>query len=247
MPNYVPAALHKFRHDTPTSREDAPSKWNQPAYGAKIQYAPDLNSSTPFNKSQVTRLQQVMGTLMYYSIAVDPAIGIIAAVQSNATNHTVTAVVKLLNHAATNPNAIIRYKASGKTLYAHSDASYLSDPKRTAALAATSISATNQLIQPARQSINRPTTPPSTPPATSSATSWSLPPSPKWVPSSSTAKRPFRSTMPQRTRPSATSNARTNRQLDRRRLLQQHHQTKALESHGYAFFLEKMPCGFVLY
>jgi hypothetical protein len=133
MPGYVPAALHKFRHDTPTSREDAPHKWNRPAYGAKIQYAPNFDSSTPLNKSQVTRLQQVIGMLLYYSIAVDPtvlaALGTIAAAQSNATNHTATAVVKILNYAATNPNAVIRYKASGMTLYVHSDASYLSKPK----------------------------------------------------------------------------------------------------------------------
>jgi hypothetical protein len=107
MPGYVPAALHKFRHGRPTSREDAPHKLNQPAYGAKIQYAPDLDSSTPLNKSQVTRLQQVIGTLLYYSIAVDPtmlvALGTIAAAQSNATNHTATDVVKLFNYAATNP------------------------------------------------------------------------------------------------------------------------------------------------
>jgi hypothetical protein len=133
MPDYIPAALNKFRHNTPTSREDAPHKWNQPDYGAKIQYSPDLGSSTPLNKSQVTRLQQVIGTLLYCSIAVDPtmlvALGTIAAAQSNATNHTTTAVVKLLNYAATNPNAVIRYKASGMTLYVHSDASYLSEPK----------------------------------------------------------------------------------------------------------------------
>jgi hypothetical protein len=133
MPDYVPAALHKFRHDTPTSREDAPHKWNQPAYGAKIQYAPDLNSRRPLNKSQVSRLQQVIGTLLYYSIAVDPtmlvALGTIPAAQSNATNHTATAIVKLFNYAATNPNAVFHYKASGMTLYVHSDASYLSEPK----------------------------------------------------------------------------------------------------------------------
>jgi hypothetical protein len=58
------------------------------------------------------------------------ALGTIPAAQSNATNHTATAVVKLLNYAATNLNAVIRYKASGMTLYVHhSDASYLSEPK----------------------------------------------------------------------------------------------------------------------
>jgi N-acetylmuramic acid 6-phosphate (MurNAc-6-P) etherase len=87
----------------------------------------------PLHKSQVTPLQQVCGTFLYYAIAVDPtmlvALGTISAAQSNATDHTATAVVKLLNYAATNPDAVIRYKVSGTTLYIHSDASYLSEPK----------------------------------------------------------------------------------------------------------------------
>jgi hypothetical protein len=54
----------------------------------KIQYTPDLDSSTPLNKSQVTRLQQVIGTLLYYSIAADPTMlialrTILAAAQAN--------------------------------------------------------------------------------------------------------------------------------------------------------------------
>jgi hypothetical protein len=57
------------------------------------------------------------------------ALGTIAAAQSNATDHTATAVVKLLNYAATNPNAVIGYKASGMTLYGHSEASYLPELK----------------------------------------------------------------------------------------------------------------------
>jgi hypothetical protein len=65
-------------------------------------------------------------------MAVDPtmlvALGTIATAQANATNHTTTAIVKLLNYAASNPNAIICYKASNMTLYVHSDTSYLSKP-----------------------------------------------------------------------------------------------------------------------
>jgi hypothetical protein len=76
-----------------------PTSGLNPLTAPKIQYAPDLDSSTPLNKSQVTPLQQVIGTLLYYSIAVDltmlVALGTIAAAQSNATNHTATAVVKL--------------------------------------------------------------------------------------------------------------------------------------------------------
>jgi hypothetical protein len=245
MPDYVAAALHKFRHDAPTSREDAPHKWNQPAYGAKIQYAPDLNSSTPLNKSQVTRLQQVIGTLLYYSIDVDPrmlvALGTIAAAQSNATDHTATAVVKLLNYVATNPNAVIRYKASGMTPYVHSDASYLSEPKAHSR-AGGHFYLSDKPADPASAPSHQP--PNNGPPPHHQP----HPPQRQGLCRRVRSGCPLRQQprghsdplRPRRTRPSATSNARTNRQLGRRRLLQQHHQTKALESHGHAFFLATM-------
>jgi hypothetical protein len=57
------------------------------------------------------------------------ALGTIASAQANATYHTATAVVKLVNYAAANPNAVIRHKASRMTLHVHSVASYLSEPK----------------------------------------------------------------------------------------------------------------------
>ena len=133
MPGYVAAALHKFQHPAPAQPEDAPHAWQVPAYGATIQYAPDHDTSKPLPPPQVTRIQQVIGTLLYYSIAVDPtmlvALGTIAAAQSQATEHTAHAVVRLLNYAASHPDAVIRYKASGMTLHIHSDASYLSEPK----------------------------------------------------------------------------------------------------------------------
>jgi hypothetical protein len=78
-------------------------------------------------------VQQIIGTLLYYSITVDPtmlvALGMIAAAQSNASKHTATAVVKLLNYTASHPDTTIRYTASDMTLYIHSNASYLLEPK----------------------------------------------------------------------------------------------------------------------
>jgi hypothetical protein len=133
MPGYVTAALHKFQHPKPTKPEDSPHAWNEPTYGAKVQYAPEIDNGTNLPPQQVTRIQQIIGTLLYYSLAVDPtmlvALGTIAATQSNATAKTATTVVQLLNYAATHPDATIRYKASDMILYDHSDASYLSEPK----------------------------------------------------------------------------------------------------------------------
>ena len=50
------------------------------------------------------------------------ALNIIAAQQSKITQETAKKVVKLLNYAATHPEAITIYHTKGITLHMHSDA-----------------------------------------------------------------------------------------------------------------------------
>ena len=57
------------------------------------------------------------------------AIGSIATEQANATERTMKAITRLLNYAASHPEAKIRYHASDMILYIESDASYLSETK----------------------------------------------------------------------------------------------------------------------
>ena len=77
-------------------------------------------------------MQQIVGTLLYYSNAVNPtmltALGSIATQQSKGTEKTYADTLWLLNYAATHPNAKIHDTASDMILYIHSDASYLSEP-----------------------------------------------------------------------------------------------------------------------
>ena len=74
-----------------------------------------------------------MGTLLYYSIVVDPtmftALGSITAEQSKGTEKSYANTLWLLNYTATHPNANIRYTASDMILHIHIDASYLSKPR----------------------------------------------------------------------------------------------------------------------
>ena len=74
-----------------------------------------------------------MGTLLYYSIAVDPtilaALGSFAAQQSKFTEETYADTFWLLNYTATQPKSKIRYTACDMILYIHSDASYLYEPR----------------------------------------------------------------------------------------------------------------------
>jgi hypothetical protein len=133
MPGYVEAALHKFQHPSPTKAEDAPHDWTKPTYGATVQYTPEHGTTATLPQPEITKIQQIIGTLLYYATTVDPtmlvALGTIAANQSKATATTAHAVVKLINYAATHPDAAIRYHASDMVLYLHSDASYLSASK----------------------------------------------------------------------------------------------------------------------
>ena len=45
MPQYVQKALNKFKHDMPTSPEYAPHEHITPVYGAKVQYATQMDDS----------------------------------------------------------------------------------------------------------------------------------------------------------------------------------------------------------
>jgi len=133
MPGYIENALHKFQHPPPTRPEDAPYKYNEPQYGAKIQMTDPIDNSDPLPAADVKRLQQVTGTFLYYARAVDStmlvALSDLAAKQAHGTEATAKAAVKFLNYCATHPDAILQYSASDMILKIHSDASYLSAPK----------------------------------------------------------------------------------------------------------------------
>jgi hypothetical protein len=87
-------------------------------------------------KKQIMRMQQVLGTLLYWARAVNPTIipeiSALASEQARATETTVEKLTELLNYCVRNPDATIQYAASDMVLHIHSSASYasyLSEPK----------------------------------------------------------------------------------------------------------------------
>ena len=133
MPNYITTALHRFQHPPPARAEDSPHNWIAPDYGSTIQLTPLVDDTPALDAAGITRLQQIVGTLLYYARAVDatmlPALGTLAAAQSHGTEATAKALTKLLNYCATHRDATIRYHASDMVLWISSDASYLSESK----------------------------------------------------------------------------------------------------------------------
>jgi hypothetical protein len=131
MPGYIKAALHKYQHPAPARPEHAPYTWNPPVYGAKTQFVNETTPIPALSDKDVNKLQQLMGTLLYYARTSDPTlimpINILASEQSNATEITADKVIKLINYCNTHPETKICYLASDMILHIHSDASYLSE------------------------------------------------------------------------------------------------------------------------
>jgi hypothetical protein len=132
MPGYIARGLQRFVQPMPERPEHAPHDYAAPTYGSHQQFA-TIDPSPAVNSEDTKRIQEVLGTLLYYACAVDctmiPAIGTITTEQANATTATMKAITKLLNHCATHPDAVVRYYSSDMILWIESDASHLSGTK----------------------------------------------------------------------------------------------------------------------
>jgi hypothetical protein len=110
-----------------------PHAWQKPTFGQTTQLPFPEDLSESLSATEITRIHQIVGTLLYYTRAVDMtllvALNSLASEQSKGTQHTAKAIVQILNYCATHPNAAIRYHASSMALHIDSDASYLSLPQ----------------------------------------------------------------------------------------------------------------------
>jgi hypothetical protein len=131
MPKYIPKALRKFQHPTPSSPQHQPYKIVPVKYGARVKRV-DIDTSKPLSKDNIKHVQDIVGTLLYYGRAVDPtlltALSPIAAGQSKGTVTVANTCQQLLDYVSTHPNAGICYKACDMILAIHTNASYLSEP-----------------------------------------------------------------------------------------------------------------------
>jgi hypothetical protein len=127
MPGYIMAELHKYQHPATARPKHSPHTWNPPIYGAKTQFVDYSTPSPTLSEKDVTKLQQLTVTLIYYASAIAPTlimpINILSSEQSKATEVTADKVIKLLNYCNTHPETKIRYHASDMILHIHSDAS----------------------------------------------------------------------------------------------------------------------------
>jgi hypothetical protein len=129
MPGYINKALKNYQHPTPTAPQDAPYAAAPVQYGAKVEQV-KTNTTSPLSPAEVKRVQDIVGTLLYYAQAVNPmlltTLSAITAGQSNSTQAVFKACNTLLDYVATRANASLQYHACDMILAVHRNASYLS-------------------------------------------------------------------------------------------------------------------------
>jgi hypothetical protein len=129
MPGNVSNVLSKFQHDAPKHPQHTPSRYVTPIYGAKTQYA-TKDETPPLTAQQCLPIQKVSGSVFYYAREVDPTflmpLNDIATEQTKATEKTQAATNQLLDYLATQPDATIRYHASGMIVQIHTVQSVVS-------------------------------------------------------------------------------------------------------------------------
>ena len=130
MPNYVQKQLVRYRWRTSHRKQFCPFQPAPINYGRNSDELINEPESPAVGKEDEPYIRGVVGSFLYYARAIDltilTALSDIASEQSKLTEKTMKRVKQLLNYMHTNPNAVIRFRASDMVLNLHSDASYLS-------------------------------------------------------------------------------------------------------------------------
>ena len=141
MPGYINDTLSKLQHVPKVFPQYSPHHYQPIVYGVKgsRQYATPPSDSPELNTKETRKIQSAVGSLLYYARAIDctmlPTLNQIGAEQSRATKATQEKLSRLLDYAATYPEAVVRYHASDMILNIDSDAAYLVLPKARSRLA----------------------------------------------------------------------------------------------------------------
>jgi hypothetical protein len=132
MPGYIDKLLRKVCPDG-IKEYNTPAHYTPPNYGSPGTHTATVDASPPASEADKKRLQCVIGTLLYYSRAVDPSICTalheLGSVQSRPSENDMKKMIRLLGYVSKHRNIAIRFYASNMILQLLSDASYLCRPK----------------------------------------------------------------------------------------------------------------------
>jgi hypothetical protein len=132
MPKYIDKLLCKVRPEGVTG-SNTPATYTAPNYANPGAQQATVDNSAPASEEDKKLLQRVIGTLLYYSRAVDPsictAIHQLGSIQSKPSQNDMRKMDKLLQYVSKHRNIGIRFYASNMLLQSLSDASFLCRPR----------------------------------------------------------------------------------------------------------------------
>ncbi len=113
MDNYIKNFLLHENWAMPVKHQHLPHKHRSIVYGAKSQFVPAEDTSQQLDTVGITRIQYIIGALLYYTRAVDNkllvALSAIGSQQAKATTQTKAAVAQLLDYVATYPAGGLKF------------------------------------------------------------------------------------------------------------------------------------------
>ena len=71
MSGYIDKYLHKFQHSSPLRKQNNHHQCRIPQYGSRIKYTLDDDTTSELGKDERTKVQNIVGTMLYYARAVD--------------------------------------------------------------------------------------------------------------------------------------------------------------------------------
>ena len=139
MPGYIEKIKHKYFGNHVFTPTNTPFKFSTPTYTSSAQYTPAPDISPKLDAKTTTRVQAILGSLLYYARAIEhtmlPALNELSTEQASPTNKTLKKLEHLVEYVVTHPDATIRYRASNMVMNVDSDAAYLVLPKAKSRIA----------------------------------------------------------------------------------------------------------------
>jgi hypothetical protein len=131
MPGYITKKLQEYKHIKSKTIQTCPYSPAPKQFGTEAQRPLDDDTSPRLDKIGIKRVQQIVGSILYYARAVDMtvlmALSMIAIEQTKATEKTMAKCCQLLDYLTYHSEAKIRFYAPDMIMNIHSDASYLSE------------------------------------------------------------------------------------------------------------------------
>jgi hypothetical protein len=112
MPGYIDKLLQRFQHRL-IKQSKSPSIYVAPKFGCHVQY-PAIDDSPALAAAEITELQEIVGCVLYYAMALDVTMitsaCAISSDQSTPTQQLNQQADRLLAYAKSYPNNKLVYK-----------------------------------------------------------------------------------------------------------------------------------------